>query len=132
MSDDDVEYAAEFRAAQRFDTTSRHAELARRKARREAVADHVREQRAERQAAQERADRALRRPLTDADVRIHDQYTRFVDDANKATSREIRQRDLRMQRMDQVLKHDFDGYMQHLSDQQLEMQGFKRPRYKGN
>ena len=57
------EYDREFEAAQRFETTDRHSELARRKQRREAVADHVQEQRAERRAAQDRANAKLRRPF---------------------------------------------------------------------
>lgn len=129
--DDDVEYIEEFRAAQNFQPTDYHSEYAARKARRERVSYALQDHKAERRAAQDRADRALCRPLTDADVRIYDQYTRFVDDGNRATSRDLRRIDIRKRNMNEALQYSHDEYMTKLSDEAYKLNGFVKQNYKG-
>ena len=131
MSDNDFEYAAEFRAAQRFPTTDYHDEYAARKQRRERVSSALQDQKAERQAAQDRADAKLCRPLTSADIETYDRFHKVMNDSNAATSREIRRRHTRMRNMDEALEYSHEEYMEKLSDEAYKLNGFVKPKYKG-
>lgn len=110
--------------------TDYHAEYAARKARRERVSAALQDQKAERRAAQDRADAQYRRPLTTEDVRIYDQYTRVMDDNNKATSRDLRRIDTRMKNMNEALQYSHDEYMEKLSEEAYKLNGFVKLKYK--
>ena len=124
MSEYRYEHEEALPDALRRPTTDYHAEYAARKARRERVSGHLQTQKSERQAAQDRADERLRRPLTSRDVQIYDQYTRFVDDGNKATSRHLRRADIRKRNMDEALQYSHAEYMERLSDEAYKLDGF--------
>jgi hypothetical protein len=126
------EYDEEFRAAQRFQTTDYHSEYAARKSRRERVSSALQDQKTEARAAQDRADAAYRRPLSDRDIQIYDQFNRVMGDSNAANSREIRRLDTRKRNMDEALKYSHEEYMEKLSDEAYKLNGFVSPKYKGN
>jgi hypothetical protein len=129
---DDFEYAKEFRTAQRFDTTDYHGECSRRKQRREAVADHVQEQRAERQAAQEREYAKWCRPLTSQDLDIYDRYQAHTADQNHQTSRELRDRERLLKKLDAFMERDHATYMERFADTHAALQGITPTKYKGS
>lgn len=132
MSDDtDFEYAREFREAQRSPTNDRHAELARRKQRREAAADRVQEQRAERRAAQDREDAKWCRPLTAADISVYDRFHKVMDDTNAETARGIRRHDRLDAKLDRLMREDYDEYMTNYADGHARLKGIRHGRYKG-
>ena len=91
----------------------------------------MQDQKAERQAAQDRADAKLCRPLTSADIEVYDRFNRVMDDSNKATSRDLRRIDTRLKNINEALQYSHEEYMEKLSDEAYKLNGFVKPKYKG-
>ena len=129
---DEFEYEPEFREAQRFPVSDYHSELARRKARREAVADDLAHQRTQRRIAEDRENEKWCRPLTGRDVEIFDRYQSYTHSQNARTSRELRDRDRLLKKLDAFMERDHATYMERFADKHAALQGIPATKYKGN
>ena len=98
--------------------TDYHAELARRKQRRDAIAEHFNEKRADQAAAKrataEREARELAnykaRELTAADIRVFDDFNRMDANRNRDIVRDIRTDERRKEQCDALMARDLDLY----------------------
>lgn len=141
MSDEDCEYGAELRAAQRFPVTPYGQELYRRKARRDAIAEHFNEKRAD-QAAARRAQKAVEdeelanykpRELTAADIRVFDDFNRMDANRNRDIVRDIRTDERRKEQCEALMSRDLDLYYSSgIADKHAALLGITTTKYKGN
>jgi hypothetical protein len=134
MSDDyDVEDDGYARHIERtHPVTAYGLEVARRKSRREAVADELASQRTQRRIAEDRENAKWCRPLTSKDVADYDAYQAHTSAQNHQTSRELRDRDRLLEKLDALMKRDHETYMERFSDRRAQLQGIKQETYKGN